>query len=58
MTAAQLEACLAANRKIKFAIVSEDAYGDVAGQLLSDLLKRPLHVFTSVALAMVWFRSW
>jgi hypothetical protein len=58
MTAAQIQACISANAKIKFAIVSDDAYGDIAGQILSDLLKRPLHVFTTVTLAMVWLRSW
>jgi hypothetical protein len=58
MTAAQIQACTFANPKIKFAIVSEDAYGEIVGQLMSDLLKRPLHVFTLDTLAMVWLRSW
>jgi hypothetical protein len=58
MTAAQMEACSFSNRTIKIAIVSDDNHGEIAGQLLSDLLKRPLHVFTSSALAMVWVRSW
>jgi hypothetical protein len=58
MTAAQMEACINANRNLKFAIVSDDVHGEIAGQLLSDILKRPLHVFKSLALAMVWVRSW
>jgi hypothetical protein len=58
MTAAQMEACFLTNRNIKIALVSEDTHGEIAGQLLSDLLKRPLHVFTTAALAMVWVRSW
>jgi len=58
MAAAQIEACFTANRDIKIAIVSENVHGEIVGQLLRGLLKRPLHVFASVALAMVWVRSW
>ena len=58
MAAAQLEACFCANRRIKVAVVSGGAHGDIVAQLLGDLLKRPLHVFTSVSVALVWARSW
>ena len=58
MTAAQMEACIYTNPSIKMAIVSGDVEGDIAGQLLSEHLKRPMHVFQTPELAMIWAKSW
>ena len=58
MTAAQMQACIHVNSSLKIAIVSDEFFGDIVAQLLSEHLRRPVILFQYPELAMVWANSW